>query len=98
MAYAMPIMMLSTYVASLLIAYFGTGHILEGTLTTGQLVSLINYAVQIQISLMMLSFVVVQFIISRNSAERVVEVLNTKTGLDKNIDGLTEVKRRQYRI
>ncbi|EGY80648.1 ABC transporter ATP-binding protein [Peptoniphilus indolicus] len=92
MAYAMPIMMLSTYVASLLIAYFGTGHILEGTLTTGQLVSLINYAVQIQISLMMLSFVVVQFIISRNSAERVVEVLNTKTGLDKNIDGLTEVK------
>lgn len=92
MAYAMPIMMLSTYVASLLIAYFGTGHILEGTLTTGQLVSLINYAVQIQISLMMLSFVVVQFIISRNSAERVVEVLNTKTSLDKNIGGLTEVK------
>ncbi|MBL7576147.1 ATP-binding cassette, subfamily B [Peptoniphilus asaccharolyticus DSM 20463] len=92
MAYVMPIMMLSTYVASLLIAYFGTGHILEGTLTTGQLVSLINYAVQIQISLMMLSFVVVQFIISRNSAERVVEVLNTKTSLDKNIGGLTEVK------
>lgn len=92
MAYAMPIMMLSTYVASLLIAYFGTGHILEGTLTTGQLVSLINYAVQIQISLMMLSFVVVQFIISRNSVERVVEVLNTKTSLDKNIGGLTEVK------
>lgn len=92
MAYVMPIMMLSTYVASLLIAYFGTGHILEGTLTTGQLVSLINYAVQIQISLMMLSFVVVQFIISRNSAERVVEVLNTKTSIDKNIGGLTEVK------
>ncbi|WP_455257356.1 ABC transporter ATP-binding protein [Peptoniphilus asaccharolyticus] len=92
MAYSMPIMMLSTYIASLLIAYFGTGHILEGTLTTGQLVSLINYAVQIQISLMMLSFVVVQFIISRNSAERVVEVLNTKTSLDKNIGGLTEVK------
>lgn len=92
MACANPLMMLSTYVASLLIAYFGTVYILEGTLSTGQLVSLINYAVQIQISLMMLSFVVVQFIISKNSAERVVEVLNTKTSLDKNLSGITTIK------
>lgn len=91
MAFTNPLMMLATYASSLLIAYFGAKFIIQGSLATGQLVSVINYAMQIQISLMMLSFVVIQAIISRNSVERIVEVLNASTSLDKNISGKTEV-------
>lgn len=90
-ALTFPLMMIITYATSLIIAYFGAHFILQGTLSTGELVSVINYAMQIQISLMMLSFVVIQIIISRNSAERIVEVLNAKTTLGKNLDGLSEV-------
>ncbi|WBW49890.1 ABC transporter ATP-binding protein [Peptoniphilus equinus] len=87
-----PLMMCCTFAATLLISYFGTQAIWGGTLQTGQLISLVNYAVQIQISLMMLSMVFMQLVISKNSAERVVEVLETTTSLDKNLGGITEVK------
>ncbi|MGN1113017.1 MAG: ABC transporter ATP-binding protein, partial [Acutalibacteraceae bacterium] len=53
--------------------------------TTGQLMSLVSYAMQILMSLMMLAMVFVMIIMSRASAERVVELLDEKSDL-KNCD------------
>ena len=50
-------------------------------MSTGQLMSLISYAMQILMSLMMFSMVFVMLTISRASAERIVEILNEKSDL-----------------
>ena len=47
-------------------------------MTTGELTSMIIYAVQILSSLMMLSMVFVMVIMARSSAERIVEVLDER--------------------
>ena len=67
------------YLAILLISWFGAHIIVEtgGTeLTTGNLMTLFTYTIQILGSLMMLSFVFIMITISRASAERIVEVLD----------------------
>lgn len=81
MALGNPIMQFSIYLITILIAWFGAHFIVAGSLTTGELMSLITYAFQIQISLMMLSMILVQITISRNSAERVSEVLSKKSSI-----------------
>ena len=76
-----PLMQFSIYSSILLISWFGARMIVATTMTTGQLVSLITYASQILISLMMLSMVFVIITISRASAERIVEVLNDESDI-----------------
>lgn len=76
-----PLMQFCVYTCMLLISWFGAKMIVSKTMTTGELVSLISYTMQILISLMMLSMVFVMITISRNSAERIVEVLNEKSDL-----------------
>ena len=76
LAFNSPLMQLCVYAAILLTSWFGAVHIVSGDLTTGQLVSLISYAMQVLMSLMMLSLVFVMITISRASAERISEVLN----------------------
>ena len=87
-AYNMPLMQGCIYLLVIIIVFVGTKLIVNSELTTGQLVSVITYAIQIQVSLMLLSFVFVQMIISRNSFVRVNEVLEKKTSLDDNENGL----------
>ncbi|MDR1062182.1 MAG: ABC transporter ATP-binding protein/permease [Clostridiales bacterium] len=81
LAFNMPIMQFCMNSTMLLIAWFGARLIVGGGMTTGQLVSMITYAMQILMSLMMLSMVFVMLIISRASAERIVEVLDEKADL-----------------
>jgi ATP-binding cassette subfamily B protein len=50
-------------------------------MSTGQLMTLISYASQILMSLMMLSFIFVMITISRASAERIVEVLDENSDI-----------------
>ncbi|MCR4963042.1 MAG: ABC transporter ATP-binding protein/permease [Firmicutes bacterium] len=76
LAFNGPLMQLCIYSAILLISWFGAVHIVAGNLTTGQLVSLISYAMQVLMSLMMLSLVFVMITISQASAERICEALN----------------------
>ena len=59
----------------------GANMIVEGALTTGQLVSLFSYIMNIMISLMMLSMVFVMVTMSKASAERIAEVLEEKSDL-----------------
>jgi len=91
MAFNMPLMQLLMYIAMILLAWFGarmivaSGNSQVGGLSTGQLMSLITYSMQILMSLMMLSFVLVMMTISRASAQRIEEVLNEESDL-KNPD------------
>jgi len=82
LALNMPLMQFVSYSAMLLIAWIGARLIVGSEMTTGQLMSLISYSMQMLTSLMMLSMVFVMIIISRASAERIVEILNEKSDLD----------------
>lgn len=87
-----PLMQFSVYLALLLIAWVGAHQIVGGNMTTGQLVSIITYAIQILMSLMMLSMVFVMILISRASAGRIAQVLGEKAEITSPEDGgVTEV-------
>lgn len=92
-AYNSPLMQLVSYAGLLLISWFGAKLIVgTGTLTTGELMSLITYAMQILTSLMMISVVLVMLTISMASAERIVEILNEEPALKNNGNPIKEVK------
>lgn len=87
LAFNMPLMQFCLYASMLLLSWFGAKEIIASNnnpvlgLSTGELTGLITYALQILMSLMMLSMVFVMIIISRASAERIVEVLDEESDL-----------------
>ncbi|MEA4920223.1 MAG: ABC transporter ATP-binding protein [Clostridiaceae bacterium] len=81
LAFNSPLMQTSLYACILLVSWLGAKLIVGGSMTTGQLMSLITYSSQILMSLMMLSMVLVMTIIARTSAERVVELLGEKSDI-----------------
>ena len=91
-AYNSPLMQLVMYTGLILISWFGAHFIVSGTLTTGQLMSLITYAMQILVSLMMISIVFVMLTISAASAERIVEVLKEEPSIKNKANAIKEVK------
>lgn len=76
-----PLMQASMYTCILLSSWLGAHIIVAGSMTTGQLMSVLTYAMSILTSLMMLSMVLMMLIISRASAERICEVLNERTDI-----------------
>ena len=80
-----PLMMVCVYASMLLISWMGARQIVASGnnaalgLTTGDLTALVTYAMQILMSMMMLSMVFVMFIISQASAERICQVLNEES-------------------
>ena len=89
-----PLMMLCMHACVLGVAWFGAKIIVSsgGTaLTTGLLTSLITYAVQMLICLMMLSMVFVMLTISRSSAKRVCEVFDEQIDLTDPDSPVTDV-------
>ncbi len=81
LAFTSPLMQSIVYICMLLISWFGAQLIVGGSLTTGQLTSLLSYTMQILLSLMMLSMIFVMITISRASAERIVQVLDEQPDL-----------------
>ena len=77
----MPVMMLTVYACILGLSWFGANMIVAGDLTTGQLVSLFSYIMNIMMSLMMISMVFVMITMAKASAERIAEVLEEKSDL-----------------
>ncbi len=71
-----PLMQFTVYSCILLISWFGAHHIVAGNLTTGQLMSLLTYCMNILMSLMMMSMIFVMVSLSTASAERIAAVLN----------------------
>lgn len=87
-----PLMQITVSTIIVLISWFGGKQIVVGGLTTGEFTSLISYAMQILISLMILSMVLVMIMISRASAERIVELLDEKSDLISKENAIKEVK------
>jgi len=97
-AFNMPLMQFCLYASMLLLSWFGAKEIIASNnnpvvgLSTGELASMITYAMQILMSLMMLSMVFVMIIISRASAERIVEVLSEESNLQNGENPVYTVK------
>ena len=85
-----PLMQLTVYSCILLISWLGAKMIVGSSLTTGELMSLLTYCMNILMSLMMLSMVFVMITMSLASARRITEVLNEKSDLD-NPENLSDI-------
>ena len=90
-AFNAPVMQFTVYVCILGISYLGAKMIVSSTLTTGELMSLLTYCMNILMSLMMLSMVFVMVTLSIASGERIAEVLNEKADLTNPKDADTVV-------
>ena len=88
----MPVMQFAVYACILLISWLGAKMIVGGSLTTGELMSLFAYIMNILMSLMMIAMVFVMITMSRASAERIVEVINEETDLTNGKNPIYEVK------
>jgi ATP-binding cassette subfamily B protein len=77
----MPLMLLSIFSLDVLIMWLGAKQVVLGSLTTGELVSLVSYVSMAMMGLMMLSSFFVMMTISSASAKRVCDVLNEKVDL-----------------
>ncbi|WP_455254969.1 ABC transporter ATP-binding protein [Ruminococcus sp.] len=91
LAFNMPLMQFCMYACLILVSWFGARMIVSRTLTTGELMSLMTYAIQILSSLMMLSMVFVMITMSRASCERIVEVLDEESDITSPADAVTAV-------
>ena len=91
-AFNSPIMQFVVYFSVLIISWLGAKYIIGGTFQTGQLSSLITYAWQILMSLMMLSMVFVMIIMAQSSAERIVEVLDEEPAIKNKKNAIKTIK------
>ena len=98
MSATMPIMMFCLYGSIILISWFGARMIIASGndpqvgFTTGQLMSLITYATQILMSLMMLSMVIVMLTMSKASIERTTEILKEQSDIVSPENPVTSVR------
>ena len=77
----MPLMQATVYSCILLISWLGAKTIVAGGLTTGEMMSLLTYCMNILMSLMMVSMIIVMLSMSYASAKRIAEVLTERTDL-----------------
>ncbi len=76
-----PLMQFTVYCCIILISWIGAKMIVASSLTTGELMSLLTYCMNILSSLMMLSMIFVMISMSMASAQRICEVLNEEPEL-----------------
>lgn len=86
-----PLMQVAVYGCILAISWLGAKMVVTDALTTGQLMSLMTYCMNILMSLMMLSMIFVMVTMSMASAERIAEVINETSSLSNPVQPVTEV-------
>ena len=91
LSYNAPLMQFTVYGCILLISWLGAKMIVGTSMTTGELMSLLAYCMNILMSLMMLSMVFVMVTMSVASAKRITEVLNEKSDLSNPEHPIMEV-------
>ena len=94
-AFNSPVMQIASYAAILLISWFGAKIIVSTGMTeftTGELTSLITYAMQILVSLMMITMLLVMSTMSVTSANRIFEILKEEVDLKNSENPIKEVK------
>ena len=87
-----PVMMTAVYTSMLVISWLGAHLIVQNTLTTGNLMSLLTYCMNILMSLMMLSFILVMVTMSAASAKRIAEVLEEEPSIQNPRNPVMDVK------
>lgn len=91
-AWNSPVMQFTMYVVVLILVSIGGTGIIHGTMETGELTSIIVYAMQILMSLMMVTFVFVMIMIAEASTDRITEVLTEVPEMQDKANAITEVK------
>ena len=92
MVVQMPIMMFVVNAINVLLSLIGGKYAIFGEVKIGTLNSLFTYTMQILMSLMMVSFILVMLVMSIASAERITEVLNEESTLNNPENPIEEVK------
>lgn len=98
MAFNMPLMQFCMYLSMILISWFGARAIVAGGndaaigLSTGELISLITYTMQILMSLLMISMIFVMLTMARASGDRIAELLDEESNLCDPENPIYEVK------
>lgn len=90
-AWNSPVMQFTMYSVVLIMVLIGGKSIITGTMETGELTSVIVYALQIIGSLMMVTFVFVMIMIAEASSDRITEVMNEIPEMQDQPDAVTEV-------
>lgn len=80
----MPIMQLAMYACMIAIVWFGGNMIIVGDMETGALMSFLSYVTQILMSLMMISMVFVNLVLSQASIRRLNDVLEEEIDIPDN--------------
>ena len=88
----MPLMQATVYTCILLISWLGAKMIVAGGLTTGEMMSMLAYCMNILMSLMMVSMIFVMLTMSYASAKRIAEVLTEKSDLENPENPIEEVR------
>lgn len=71
-----PLMMITIYASIIAISWFGANMIVGGSLTTGELTSMLAYCMNILMNLMMIAFIFIMLTMSMASGQRIAQVLN----------------------
>ena len=87
-----PIMNITVYTCIILISWVGARMIISNDLTTGNLMSLLAYCMNILMSLMMVAMVFVMVTMASASANRIAEVLKQETSIPEPQKPVTEVR------
>ncbi len=87
----MPTMQFTVYACIIAVSWLGAKTIVVGDMTTGQLMSLFTYTMNIMMSLMFIALVSVMLTMAKSSAERICEVLNETSDLSNKAQAVTEV-------
>lgn len=86
-----PAMQLVMNLSMIAILWVGGGKVMAGELKVGELISFVNYLVQVLMSLMMLSVVTMTFARASASSRRIVDVLDTEPSLENTPVGLRNI-------
>ena len=87
-----PALMLCVYGCTIVISWLAANNIVAGTMTTGNLTTLLSYIMQILMSLMMLSMIFVMIAMSSASVHRISQVLNEVPDIQNPENPVEEVK------
>lgn len=89
---AFPLMQFCAYLCMILASWFSAHYIIQGTMLTGNLVSIVSYTMQILMSLMILSMVFVMITMAKTASERIFEVLTEVPDINDTVDPVCSVK------
>ena len=91
LAFNNPVMMLVVYGCIIALSWLGAHFIVAGSLTTGELTSMLSYVMSMMMALMMLSMVFVMITMSLASGRRIAEVLTEEPDLKEQENPVTEI-------